>query len=87
MDAGVTATLIHLRQTGGIVVTLWAQAGETVYPINTCAPIVTGVDGTIIDVDVTHCPCKTKEYDLSTMQQILSTPAIMKALQLQCCIF
>lgn len=54
MDAGVTATLIHLGQTGGIIVALWAQTGEAVDPVNTCPPIVTGVDGTVINVDVTH---------------------------------
>lgn len=54
MDAGVAATLIHLRQTSGVIVTLWAEAGEAVDAVNACAPIVTGVDGTLIDVDVTH---------------------------------
>lgn len=56
MDAGIAAAFIHLRQTGGVVVALWAQAGEAVDAINTCAPVVTGVDGAFIDVDVTHCP-------------------------------
>ena len=56
MDAGVAATLIHLRHTGGIIVPLWAQAGEAVDAVNARAPVVTGVDGTLIDVDVTHCP-------------------------------
>lgn len=54
MDTGVAATLIHLRQTGGVVVALWTQAGEAVDAINTGTTIVTGVDGTFIDVDVTH---------------------------------
>lgn len=54
VDAGVAATLVHLRQTGGIVVALWAQAGKAVDAIDACASIVTGVDGTLIDVDVTH---------------------------------
>lgn len=55
VDARVAATLIHLRQTGGVVVALWTQAGEAVDAINTCTPVVTRVDGTFIDVDVTHC--------------------------------
>lgn len=55
VDAGVAATLIHLRQTGGVIVTFWAQAGEAVDAINACASVVTGVDGTLINVDVTHC--------------------------------
>lgn len=54
MDAGVAATLIHLRQTGSVVVALWAQAGKAVDAINARAPVVTGVDDTLIDVDVTH---------------------------------
>lgn len=57
VDAGVAATLIHLRQTGGVIVTFWAQAGEAVDAINACASVVTGVDGTLINVDVTHCSC------------------------------
>lgn len=55
VDTGVAATLVHLRQAGGVVVALWAQAGEAVDAIDTCAPVVTRVDGTFIDVDVTHC--------------------------------
>lgn len=55
MDAGIAATLVHLRQTGGVIVALWAQAGEAVDAIDACAPVVTGVDGALIDVDVTHC--------------------------------
>lgn len=57
VDTGVTTTLIHLRQTGGVVVAIWAQAGEAVDAVHTCAPIVTGVNGTLIDVDVAHCSC------------------------------
>ena len=55
MDAGVAATLVHLRQAGGVIVALWAQAGVAVDAVHTCAPVVTGVNGTIVDVDVTHC--------------------------------
>lgn len=57
VDAGVAAALIHLRQTGGVVVALWAQAGEAVDAINARATVVTGVDGTLVDVDVTHSSC------------------------------
>lgn len=59
MDARVAATLIHLRQTGGVVVALWTQACEAVDAINTRPPIVTRVDRTVINVDVTHCSWKT----------------------------
>lgn len=55
MDAWVAPTLIHLRQAGGVIVALWAQAGEAVDSIDTSTSVVTGVDGTVIDVDVTHC--------------------------------
>lgn len=55
MDAGIAAAFIHLRQTGGVIVALWAQAGEAVDAVDTCASVVTGVDGAFIDVDVTHC--------------------------------
>lgn len=54
VDAGVAATLINLRQTGGIVVALRAEAGEPVDAINTCTPVVAWVDGTFVNVDVTH---------------------------------
>lgn len=57
MDAGVTSTLIYLRQAGGVVVAFRTQAGEAVDAINACASIVTGVDGAFINVDVAHCPC------------------------------
>lgn len=57
MDTGIAATLIHLRQTGGVIVALWAEAGEAVDAVNACTPVVTGVNGTLIDVDVTHCSC------------------------------
>lgn len=59
MYAGVAATLVNLGQTGGIIVSLWAQAGEAIDAIHTCASIVTGVDGTVVNVDVTHCSCVT----------------------------
>lgn len=54
VDAGVAATLVHLRQTGGVVVALRTQAGEAVDAVNARAPVVAGVDGTLINVNVTH---------------------------------
>lgn len=56
MDAWVAPTLIHLRQTSSVVVALRAQAGEAVNSVDTSPSVVTGVDGTVIDVDVTHSP-------------------------------
>lgn len=54
MDAGVAATLVHLGQAGGVVVALRTQAGEAVGAVHTRAPVVTRVNGTLIDVDVAH---------------------------------
>lgn len=54
MDTGVAAALIHLRQAGGVVVALRTQAGEAVDAVHARAPVVTGVYGALVDVDVTH---------------------------------
>lgn len=54
MDAGVAATLVHLGQAGGVVVALRTQAGEAVGAVHTRAPVVTRVNGTLVDVDVAH---------------------------------
>lgn len=54
VDAGVAAALVHLRQTGGVVVALRAQAGEAINAINARATIVAWVDGTFVNVDVAH---------------------------------
>lgn len=56
VDAWVAPTLIHLRQTGSVIVALRAQAGEAVDSVNASPSVVTRVDGTVIDVDVTHSP-------------------------------
>lgn len=56
MNARVAPALIHLRQAGGVVVALGAQAGEAVDSIHAGPSVVTGVDGTVVDVDVTHSP-------------------------------
>lgn len=54
VDAGVAAALVHLRQTGGVVVALRAQAGEAVDAVHARATIVARVDGAFVDVDVAH---------------------------------
>lgn len=71
MDAWVAPTLIHLRQTGGVIVALWAQAGEAVDSIDASTSVVTRVYGTVIDVDVTHCTWETKETVFCTLSPIL----------------
>ena len=63
MDAGVAAALVHLRQTGGVVVALRAQASEAVDAVDARAAVVTRVDGALIDVDVTHRSCETMRHD------------------------
>lgn len=54
VDARVAPTLVHLRQTGGVVVALRAQAGEAVDSIDASTSVVTWVDGTVVNVQVTH---------------------------------
>lgn len=54
VDAGVAAALVHLRETGGVVVALWAQAGEAIDAVHTRAPIVAWVDGAFVNIDVAH---------------------------------
>lgn len=57
MDAGVAEALIDLGEAGGIMVTFWTHAGEAVDAIDARAAIVAGVDGTLVDIDVTHGTC------------------------------
>lgn len=66
MNAGVAPTLVHLRQAGGIIVALWAQAGVAVDAVNAGSTIVTGVDGTLIDVDVAHCSWKKQQCRMTS---------------------
>ncbi len=54
VDAGIAEALVDLGEAGGIMVTFWTRAGEAVDAIDTGATIVAGVDGTLVDVDVTH---------------------------------
>lgn len=54
VDAGIAEALVDLGEAGGIMVTLWTDAVEAVDTIDTGAAIVAGVDGTFVDVDVTH---------------------------------
>lgn len=54
VDAGIAEALVDLGETCGIMVSLRADTGEAIDTINTSAPIVARVDGTLINVDVTH---------------------------------
>lgn len=57
MDAGVTEALVDLREAGGVVEALRTQAGEAVDAVHTGSAVVAGVDGALVDVDVTHGAC------------------------------
>lgn len=60
VNARVTDTLVELRLTGGVMIAIRALAGETVDSIDTRSSVVTGVDGTLINIDVTHLSCVKK---------------------------
>lgn len=54
VDAGIAEALVHLGEAGGVMVTFWTHAGEAVDAVDTGAAVVTGVDRTLVDVEVTH---------------------------------
>lgn len=60
VDARITEALVDLGETCGITVSLRTDTGESIDTINTSAPIVARVDGTLINVDVTHGPSVTR---------------------------
>lgn len=57
VDAGVAEALVDLREADGVVVAVRTQAGEAVDAVHTSAAVVAGVDGALVDVDVTHGAC------------------------------
>lgn len=61
MNARVTETLVELRLAGGVMIAIRALTGEPVDSIDTRSSIVTGVDGTLIDIEVTHFSCVGKK--------------------------
>lgn len=56
VDAGVAEALVDLGEAGGVMVAVWTHAGEAVDAVNTGAAVVAGVDGTLVNVAVTHGP-------------------------------
>lgn len=58
VDAGITEALVDLGEAGGVMVTLWTQAGVAVDTVDTSATVVARVDGAFIDVNVTHGTCE-----------------------------
>lgn len=57
VNAGVAEALVDLREAGGVMEAVRTQAGEAVDAVDTGAAIVAGVDGALVDVDVTHGAC------------------------------
>lgn len=56
MDTRITEALVDLGETCLVMESFRTHTGESIDAINTSAPIVAGVDGTLIDVYVTHGP-------------------------------
>lgn len=56
MDAGVAVALVHFGQALGVVEALRAEAGEAVDAVLARAPVVAGIAGTLVDVNVAHAP-------------------------------
>jgi len=54
VDAGVAEALVDLGEAGGVLVAVWTRAGEAVDAVDAGAAVVAGVDGTLVDVNVTH---------------------------------
>lgn len=61
VDAGTAEALVHLGETCGVMVTFGTHAGEAVGAVDTGAAVVARVDGTFVDVDVTHRPCNRRK--------------------------
>lgn len=56
VDAGVAEALVDLGEAGGVMVAFWTYTFEAVDTVDTGAAVVTGVDGTLVNVEVTHGP-------------------------------
>lgn len=64
VDAGVAQALVDLREAGGVVVAVRTNAGEAVDAVDAGAAIVAGVDGALINVNVTHHTLNFKNQTL-----------------------
>lgn len=58
MDTWIAKALVDLGEAGDIMITFWTDTGEAIDAVDTGAAIVAGVAGALINVDVTHGPCK-----------------------------
>lgn len=66
VDAGVAEALVDLGEAGGILVAVQTNAGETIDFVDAGATVVAGIDGTLVDVDVTHRTWSQKETVVKT---------------------
>ena len=57
VDTRIAEALVDLGKAGGIVVAIRTHAGEAVDAVDAGAAVVAGVDGALVDVDVTHSTC------------------------------
>lgn len=60
VDTRITEALVDLGETRSVMVSFRAHTREPIDTINTSAPIVARVDGTLVNVYVTHGPCVTR---------------------------
>lgn len=60
MNTRITEALVDLGETCSVMVSFGTDTGEPIDTINTSAPIVARVDGTLINVHVTHGPSVTR---------------------------
>lgn len=58
VDAGIAVALIHFGQALGVMEALGAEAGEAIDAILARAPVVAGVAGALVNVDVAHAACE-----------------------------
>lgn len=61
VDAGVAETFVDLREARGVMITFGTHADETVDAVDAGAAVVAGVNGALVDVDVTHGSWENRE--------------------------
>lgn len=82
VDAGVATAFIHLRQTGSVVVAFGTEASEAVDAVDARAPVVTRVDGAVVNVDVTHCSCVARLAGTLIAVDFVDAPPVVARLAL-----
>lgn len=76
MDAGIAQALIHLRVAAGVMGTFRAHAAETIHIIDARCALAAGIGGTLIDVNVTSLPCKSRRADTTVTTDAVHTHAM-----------